>query len=156
MHQLYLPDPTTVTLTDANPRKEVHGDEDKNALDLTMELEYTAEHFDQLFANPTGIQQAFFDDDEVLETKFKPLSFDNVKAKDQRFTILGTGHKQMNFKGAACTLKQAEPRNGPIMAVKFSVAVYPEVSEIGPLCDMVNQHVKITLEDQQGEIQDAA
>lgn len=156
MHQLYLPEPTTVTLTDANPRKESHGDEDVNALDLTMELEYTAEHFDQLFVQPKEIQKAFFKGGEVIENRFKPLKFDDAKTKDQRFSIDGIGYTEMVFRSATCTLKHAEPRNGPVMAVKFGVAVYPEVHEIGPLCDMVHQHVEITLIEGQGDVEDAA
>lgn len=86
--------PCTVTLMNVNPRKEIHGDEHKQAVDLSFKTDLPSTCLDSLFA--TGLREALYfnaaaaagqDDLDEVEPAWPNLRFS--KLNGQRFTYGG-------------------------------------------------------------------
>ncbi len=151
MHKLRIEAPHTAVLNNVNGRKENHGEEDQNAVDLKLTVSADEALARELFIEPESTQRSLWDDDGDLRDHELELTLAS-KAADQLVTIAGTGYEEMRFAPATVKLHKAVPQSGRVLDIIFTASVYPTVDQIGPLFDLQKRTVHVTVTNHQGDI----
>jgi len=147
-----------VRLANFNPRAEKHGEDNKLAGDLKIEVVTSNSVLDEF---DKGLRQAFFRKPGKGEQQdlIEPGALTEVK-----FPKLGVGRWDEEFPGydltietglglkdpivlIDCTLRKFafEFLQGGSVAVSFSVICHPESKEAGELCALIQSDIELTL-----------
>ena len=141
-----------------NPRAEKHGEDNKLAADIKVELQLHNSALDSfhkdlrpaLFRKPAkGEQQDLIDKDAMTAVKFPRLG---AISWDEEFTGyeieigIGLGLSEPLFMADVTVKKfRFEPLEGGSVSVTFSVICHPDAEEAGLLCGLIQSDVELTL-----------
>lgn len=153
MHRLFIQNPHSSTLKNVNVRKEVHGEDDMNALDMKMIMILDESMVQQVFVEPESAQKSLWAETGDVRDADIALAINSV-AKDQRVTLVSSMYEDMVFAPASVKLQKAVPEAGKTLELTLTVSVYPKVEEIGPIADLAGEAVRITVIPHQSDIDD--
>lgn len=153
MHKLHFSEPRDAFLSNANSKKENHGEELVNRVDLNLTLAVDRDKLNELFIEPAAIQKGLWDEDGMVLDGEMSLDLNSV-AEQQLIDVAG-----MKFGGSKVKLQAAKPAPGWTVDLDIQVQVYPGGTKegklaIGTLCDKQRQDVKISITNQQESIDD--
>lgn len=146
MHKMHIGREQYANLSNVNPRKENFGDELINAADLKLKVTVGKAKALELFVEPESAEQQLWDENGVVRDEEFVLDLSSTH-KHQALTVKGTKHKKMSFDPCTVKLQQAIPRHAHSLEVTLTAQVYPELADIGALCDMQKEDVKITIKN---------
>lgn len=151
MHEFKLAK-TLATLTNANPRKEIHGEDAVDAIDLDFSLKGGPELLDLIIEETTILKSALWDSEQgahmevpgLTELKFG-LSFENHEV-----VIHTTRNKSIKLKPATVKKFKFVPGSvGDPSFLKFQGQGNPDEIEIGKLCHLQTAVVEVEIQPAQ-------
>lgn len=151
-------DKAQAKIANVNPRAEKHGEDNKLAADIKVELQAhnsMLDSFDKLlrpalFRKPgKGEQQDLIDKDGLTAVKFpriEALVWDEEFPGYEIEIGSGLGLSEPLFLADVTVKKfRFEPIEGGSVIVTFNVICHPDTEEIGLLCSLIQSEAEVTL-----------
>ena len=151
-------------LTNVNPRAELHGQDKKLAVDLKFEAKMSNDvlsEFDpslkgSLYKKADDGQADLIDDPGHLPALKFPLmgAVKWGKAFEGYETVIHygiSGTQDIHLIECAVDNFRFDCQDGGTVAVSFRVIAHPEASELGRLCEMIQQEVEMSLIEPKAE-----
>ncbi len=140
----------SATVTNINPRPELHGDETKVAVDV--DVAYTADAgllktLSRGGASGEAFDWSFLwdDGDVVRDLGLRDLPFDR-KYEDQSVTFEITAlEARRDFHGCVLRKFKASPERGGMVDVKFQVQVPPDAADVAWLTDLLTHKADVSV-----------
>lgn len=155
MHKLNFSKQHPANVAHVNHGKDRYGDDEEiNRLDVKLTIPVERDKVAELFVEPGATQQALWDDAGQVRDDEYALDLSS-RHEDQIFTIKATRGSRRTFNPATVKLKKAKPAAGAQLKITATVSFHPDVADIGPICDMLHQDVKITITNNQKDISDS-
>jgi hypothetical protein len=158
-NQMFELSKTKVKLNNVNPRAELHGEDHRIAVDLSISASlpkdilkmFSGELCDFLYTlsdDPDLIEQA--DITEATQPRFPfmhPIKWDKEFRGFKVIVDYGLGGDS-NLELFLTTIDKFvfEPLNGGTVNVKFRIIAHPDSETVGLLCDRIQQDIEITIE----------
>jgi hypothetical protein len=145
-------------IANVNPRAEKHGEDNKLAADIKIELQAhnsILDSFDEklrkaLFRKPgKGEQQDMLDKDQLTAVQFPRVEGVSWQEEFPGYDLQiseGMGLAEPLFVSDVMLKKfRFEPLEGGSVNITFNVICHPDADEIGQLCTLIQSDVAITL-----------
>lgn len=151
-------------LTNVNPRAELHGQDKKLAVDLKFEIKVSNDVLSEFDASLKGSLYKKADDgqgDLIADPGYLPtLKFPLMgavkwgKSFDGYETVIHygvSGAQDIHLVECAVDNFRFDCQDGGTVVVSFRVIAHPEASELGRLCEMIQQEVEMSLIEPEAE-----
>ena len=157
MKRLLISHPCPVNLTNANPRKEMHGEDSINAIDLDFRMPLAPNDLDTIVANPDHWKSALWGEDGmIVDGTIKAVDITEIREnltfrlheKDQ------PAGQAEGWSNARIKIKKFQPREHFIVDVYFQVSINASADDMGRFCDLQKSDITISIEEMQRDIED--